>query len=131
MMETAPKILVVDDEPLVTQTLCEALEMMGCCPVAAFNGRQALDAVAAEPPDLVVLDLVMPVMDGYQTLEWLRANPATRNTPVIVLTALGDDENVLRSLRSGATMHLTKPVEVSKFRALITAILGPRLRAPR
>ncbi|MBI3948102.1 MAG: response regulator [Armatimonadetes bacterium] len=128
MSGTSPRVLVVDDEPLITQALCEALEPLGCQPTAAFNGRQALEAVEKQVPDLIVLDVTMPLMDGFQTLEWLRTNPSTRNTPVIMLTALSSDADMLRGLRGGATMYLTKPIDVVKFRALITAILGPRLR---
>lgn len=126
MAGAGQRILVVDDEPLITQSVCEALETLGFRPCAAFNGTQAMEEIGRERPDLVVLDLLMPLMDGFEVLKRLRADPGTHDVPVIVLTALESDGDVLRAVQAGATMYLTKPVEVAKLTKLVTAILGTR-----
>lgn len=124
MTAKARRIVVADDQPLITQTVCEALEMMGYRPCAVFNGRQVLEEVEREVPDLVVLDVIMPIMDGFEVLKFLRARPSTRDVPVIMLTALDSDKDILQGIRAGATMYLTKPVEVGKLTKLVSAILG-------
>lgn len=126
MDQDSPNVLVVDDEPLVTQALCEALELQQYRPRAAFNGRQALDEIRREQPDLIVLDIGMPLMDGLQVLKLVRSDPSTQETPVIMLTGFGSDADVVRGIRAGATMYLTKPVEVRRVLALVTAILRPK-----
>ena len=122
----SPRVLVVDDEPGLTQPLGEALESLGAAPFVAFNGQQALDELARECPDLVVLDAHMPVMDGFQVLEAIRANPATRSLPVILLTEADNNEEIVRGMRLGATMTQSKPIEITKLKSLITAVLGSR-----
>lgn len=126
---SAQKVLVVDDEPAITEAVCEALELAGYQVAAAFDGQQALDAIERDRPDLVVMDVLMPRVDGLQALKALRDDPATRGLPVILLTVLGADRDVVEGVKAGATMYLTKPVEASKIIALVSAILGPR-RAP-
>ncbi|HHX39919.1 MAG TPA: response regulator transcription factor [Armatimonadetes bacterium] len=126
MAAGSPRILVVDDEPAIVEGLCEALELMGYQVQTAFNGQQALEAVDQVCPDLIVLDVLMPRMDGLQTLEILRGKPATRDTPIILLTALGSDMDIIEGIKAGATMYLTKPAEISKVVSLISAILGRR-----
>ena len=129
MASDSPKILVVDDEAAIVEGLCEALDLLGYQACAAFDGQQALDSIEEDRPDLVVMDVLMPRLDGIQALRMVRRNPATKDLPVIILTALGSDVSIVEGIKAGATMYLTKPVEVSKIAALISAILGPR-RAP-
>jgi len=126
MAAGSPRILVVDDEPGIVESLCEALKRTGYQVQTAFNGQQALDAVDQACPDLIVMDVMMPGMDGLQALEILRGKAATRNTPIILLTALGTDMDIIAGVRAGATMYLTKPVENSRIVSLISAILGGR-----
>ena len=80
-------ILVVDDEFAIVESLCEILDWEGFGVVRASNGLQALEIIEAEPPSLVLLDFMMPVMDGLQTLERIRANPNTAELPVLLMTA--------------------------------------------
>lgn len=129
MAADSPRILVVDDEPAIVEGLCEALEFLGYQVQAAFDGQQALDAIDQDRPDLVVLDVLMPRLDGLQVLRILRGNPTTKDLPVIMLTALGSDVAIVEGIKAGATMYLTKPVELSKIASLISAILGPRRAA--
>ncbi|NLC59585.1 MAG: response regulator [Armatimonadetes bacterium] len=126
MDNSAQKILMVDDEPAITEGICEALELQGYHVAAAFDGQQALDAIERDCPDLVVMDVRMPRVDGLQVLKLLRSAPETRDLPVILLTGLGTDQQIVEGIKSGATMYLTKPVELAKVTALVAAILGPR-----
>lgn len=125
MSETATRdILVVDDNMLSTQLIVAALTTLGYNCRQAGDGRQALDEVARQRPDLVLLDVEMPVLDGLATLRELRSDPATLSLPVILLTGLDSDADIVRGVGAGATMYLTKPVEIDKLSALLTAMLG-------
>ncbi|HEY8693474.1 MAG TPA: response regulator, partial [Chloroflexota bacterium] len=89
-----PNILVVDDTPANVKMLDTLLGVTGYRVVTATNGQEALDQVAAERPDLILLDVVMPVMDGYETCRRLRENYETRFLPIIMITASGEQEKV-------------------------------------
>ena len=103
------KILVVDDERHIVRLVQVNLERAGYQVIAAFDGREALKKVASEKPDLIVLDVMMPVMDGFSALKQLRADAATKDIPVIMLTAKAQDADVFRGWASGVDMYLTKP----------------------
>ena len=90
------KILAVDDERHIVRLVQVNLERAGYEVVTAFDGKDALEKVAAEQPDLVVLDVMMPYMDGFEVLQNLRKNPSTRELPVIMLTAKAQDADVFR-----------------------------------
>jgi sigma-B regulation protein RsbU (phosphoserine phosphatase) len=109
-MEEQQKILVVDDERLNINVLVDLLKpdykMM-----AAKNGEQALKAVrVANPPDLILLDIMMPEMDGYEVCRRLKADEATRDIPVIFITAMGDTSDETKGLEAGAVDYITKPI---------------------
>lgn len=113
---TAPKlsprtILVVDDEPAITKLLRLVLEAEGHRIVTAPDGRAALDRVAEEPPDLVILDIDMPEMGGYEVCRRLKSVPATRLLPILVLTGTGAANARLRAWDLGADEFLTKPFQ--------------------
>src|SRR3990172_11803439 len=95
------KILVVDDERHIVRLIQVNLERAGYQVVTAFDGRDALKKVEAEKPDLVVLDVMMPHLDGFEVLKRLQANPATREIPVVMLTAKAQDGDVFRGWSSG------------------------------
>jgi CheY-like chemotaxis protein len=101
-------VMVVDDMPVVRETVAKLLKHEGFDTVCAANGQEALDAVRQAPPDLVLLDVMMPVMDGMQFLEQLRADPKIRDIPVIVMTAFSDDEWQRRALQLGISEYLVK-----------------------
>lgn len=123
------RVLVVDDGELNRRVLCRALEAEGHRPVPASNGREALALLAAEPFDVVLLDLVMPEMDGYETLAALKADEATRHVPVIVVSGMDELDSVVRCIEMGATDFLPKPFNLSILRARLNASLaGKRLR---
>lgn len=103
------KILAVDDERHIVRLVQVNLERAGYEVVTAFDGKDALEKVANEQPDLVVLDVMMPYMDGFEVLQNLRKNPSTRELPVIMLTAKAQDADVFRGWQSGVDCYLTKP----------------------
>ena len=122
-------MLVVDDGELNRRVLCRALEAEGHRPVPASNGREALALLAAEPFDVVLLDLVMPEMDGYETLAAIKADEATRHVPVIVVSGMDELDSVVRCIEMGATDFLPKPFNGAILRARLNASLaGKRLR---
>ena len=103
------KILAVDDERHIVRLVQVNLERAGYEVVTAFDGKDALEKVASEQPDLVVLDVMMPYMDGFEVLQNLRKNQSTRDLPVIMLTAKAQDADVFRGWQSGVDCYLTKP----------------------
>ena len=102
MMRTRPTILIVDDEPFNVDFLEQELEDLGYDSASAGNGQEALAKVRSAAPDLVLLDIMMPTMDGFEVLSRLKADTATRNIPVIIVSAMGGVENVVRGIEMGA-----------------------------
>lgn len=103
------RILVVDDSPDVLLLCRVHLEYEGHAVETAADGYEALDALATGRPDLVVLDIMMPGMDGWDVLSAMRADPATANIPVVMLTARGEGLDEIRGWREGASGYVTKP----------------------
>ena len=103
------KILAVDDERHIVRLVEVNLQRAGYEVVTAYDGREALEKVKSENPDLVVLDVMMPYMDGFEVLKNLKADPATAEIPVIMLTAKAQDADVFRGWQSGVDCYLTKP----------------------
>ena len=103
------KILAVDDERHIVRLVEVNLQRAGYEVVTAYDGREALEKVKAENPDLVVLDVMMPYMDGFEVLKTLKADPSTAEIPVIMLTAKAQDADVFRGWQSGVDCYLTKP----------------------
>jgi two-component system alkaline phosphatase synthesis response regulator PhoP/two-component system response regulator VicR len=103
------RILACDDERHIVRLIQVNLERSGYQVVTAFDGAEALKKVEAERPDLIVLDVMMPRMDGFEVLKRLQANPETREIPVIMLTAKAQDADVFRGWSSGVSAYLTKP----------------------
>ena len=102
------KILAVDDEKHIVRLVQANLERAGYQVVTANDGKEALQKVAEENPDLVVLDVMMPYMDGFEVLQNLRRNPSTRDIPVVMLTAKAQDADVFKGWQSGVDCYLTK-----------------------
>jgi CheY-like chemotaxis protein len=98
----APKILVVDDQPINVQLLKRKLEREGMTVATSYSGREALDLVKADRPDLILLDVMMPEMDGIEVCQRLQADPGTKAIPVIFITARTSKEGKLEGLGVGA-----------------------------
>jgi len=118
------KILAVDDERHIVRLVQVNLERAGYQVVTAFDGKEALQKVEAEQPDLVVLDVMMPYMDGFEVLQTLRKNQATRDLPVIMLTAKAQDADVFRGWQSGVDCYLTKPFNPMELIAFVKRIFS-------
>ena len=103
------RILVVDDERHIVRLVQVNLERAGYQVLTAFDGKEALKKVDSERPELIVLDVMMPYMDGFEVLKHLKSNPATKDIPVIMLTAKAQDADVFRGWSSGVDCYLTKP----------------------
>jgi len=103
------KILAVDDERHIVRLVEVNLVRAGYEVVTAYDGREALEKVKAEKPDLIVLDVMMPYMDGFEVLKTLKAEPVTAEIPVIMLTAKAQDADIFRGWQSGVDCYLTKP----------------------
>ena len=122
-MNTPANILVVDDIEMNRDMLCALLEADGHKAAMAENGRLGLEMIKTEPFDLVLLDVMMPEMNGYQVLEQLKSDPGLRDIPVIVLSALDEIGSVVRCIELGAEDYLPKPFDPVLLRARIGACL--------
>ena len=120
------RILIVDDEPLNLDYIEQELESLGFETDSAVNGLEALARVAANPPDLVLLDVMMPELDGISALRLLKEDPETRLIPVVLMTALNSVEDRVRGIEAGADDFLSKPVDHRELVARIRTAL--RLR---
>ncbi len=127
-MHPRAKILIVDDEPFNVDYLEQELDDLGYDTVAATDGQQALDQVMNESPDLVLLDIMMPVMDGFEVLGRLKADPTTQHIPVIIISAMSDLPSIVRGVKQGAEDYLPKPFEPVLLQARIAAGLEKKLR---
>jgi type II secretory ATPase GspE/PulE/Tfp pilus assembly ATPase PilB-like protein/CheY-like chemotaxis protein len=119
-------ILLVDDEDQLRRVMRDLLEREGYAVAEARDGVQALDEVDRHAPDVIVLDLNLPGLDGYTVLSQLRSRQHTREIPVIVLTAKGDEDNEVRVFELGADDFLTKPFRARALSARLEALLGRR-----
>jgi len=117
------KVLIVDDEPFNVDLLEQELADLGYHTLSASNGQEALERVASEGPDLVLLDVMMPLMDGFATCRRLKENDETRLIPVIIMTALDGLEDRIRGIEAGADDFLTKPVNPRELTARIQTAL--------
>jgi DNA-binding response OmpR family regulator len=119
-------VLLVDDEDDLRRVMRDLLEREGFSVQEARDGVQALDEVDRHAPDIIVLDLNLPGLDGYKVLSQLRSRPATRDIPVVVLTAKGDEENEVKVFELGAADFLSKPFRARALAARLEAVLGRR-----
>lgn len=118
----AKKILACDDEKHIVRLVQVNLERAGYQVVTANDGKEALQKIAEEHPDLVVLDVMMPYMDGFEVLQNLRRNPGTRDIPVIMLTAKAQDADVFKGWQSGVDCYLTKPFNPMELLSFVKRI---------
>jgi adenylate cyclase len=117
------RILIVDDEPFNVDYLAQELADLGYATISASNGQEALAKVAAEAPDLILLDVMMPIMDGFSVCRTLKGNDATRLIPIIIMTALDAFDDRITGIEAGADDFLTKPVHPRELLARLQTTL--------
>jgi CheY-like chemotaxis protein len=117
-------VLLVEDEDQLRRVMKDLLERDGYTVAEARDGVQALDQVDRFAPDVIILDLNLPGLDGYSVLTQLRSRPTTRSIPVVVLTAKGDEDNEVRVFEMGADDFITKPFRAKALSARLEAVLG-------
>jgi CheY-like chemotaxis protein len=108
-------VLAVDDIPLNLLLVQKMLSRFNFELRTAANGQQALDAVAAKKPDLILLDLMMPGIDGFEVIRRLRANPDTTDIQIVILSALNSNEDVIKGFNEGANDFIMKPIIMEKL----------------
>ncbi len=118
------KVLVVDDEKFVRDLIRIKLGHIGISIIEADNGQTALEIAERQTPDLILLDVMMPKMNGFEACEKLKANPKTATIPVIMLTARGEKENKQKGLGAGAMDYLFKPFSPQKLAEKVAEILS-------
>lgn len=111
--EKTDRVLVVDDDPILRKVIGGALTKSGFHVDIASNGKEALEVFDQKSPDIVLMDVEMPIMDGFSALHAIQSRPDTRHTPVVMLTSLNADDAVHRAYESGATDFITKPVNLA------------------
>ena len=122
------KILIVDDEPLVIKALTEKLSEAGFLVYSAYDGEEALLKVKQLKPDLILLDIIMPKLDGISVLKRLKESNETKNIPVLILTNLYDDKKMNEVLKTGDTNYLIKVEHpLNDIVALVKKKLGFKL----
>ncbi|MFO7945640.1 MAG: response regulator [Armatimonadota bacterium] len=125
-MKTARTILVADDEAAVRDVVCEILKSQGYAVIGAANGRQALDAAEKNDPDLVILDINMPDLDGYNVLLSMASRWGSRSPPVIVFSgSFVGHEYEKHSEALGAVHHLRKPLAAGELLSVVRDAVGP------
>lgn len=124
--EIRPRVLVVEDEPILLRLLEVNLRLGGFDVVSCTSGEAALDAASERAPDVVVLDVALPGIDGFEVTRRLRDAPTTADVPVVMATAQAQDEDVRRGYALGVHGYLTKPFEPSALVALVRAALAER-----
>jgi DNA-binding response OmpR family regulator len=118
------RVLVCDDERAIVRLIQVNLERQGFSVIAAFDGKEALDKVLQESPDLCVLDIIMPYVDGMEVLRRIRKNPQTSEIPVILLTTEVHEAKVEEGYRLGADLYMTKPFNPSDLANVLLSLNG-------
>ena len=121
--QARPKLLVVEDDPNIVELLSASLRFAGFEVSAVTSGAQAVAVARAAPPDLVVLDIGLPGMDGWEVLDRIRKDETTKSIPVVVLTAHAEEESRRRANEGGADAFVTKPFQPNDFRSTVLSLL--------
>lgn len=122
-MGSNPVILIVDDDPLNVRLLSTILRRIQCETIEARNGYDALEKVKEKVPDLILLDITMPGMNGYEVIANLKKDPETKDIPVIFVTALSGEDNKGKGLEAGAADYIEKPVNTKRLLKKVESLL--------
>ena len=123
-MSQKMKVLIVDDEELNVDYLEQRLEDLDYQIITASDGQKALDKIRSDQPDLILLDLMMPVLDGFAVLSEVKSDASLRDIPVIIISADHDSKSIVRGIKQGADDYLTKPVNAELLVKKVKEFLG-------
>jgi two-component system alkaline phosphatase synthesis response regulator PhoP len=123
LSDTREKILIVDEEIDASTALKLALETEGYNVIEALDGYEGIMKAKCENPDIILLDIMMPGMDGFEVCQLLKADPASRHIPIIMLTAKGEVDDKVEGLEMGADDYVTKPFNLKELKARIRIVL--------
>jgi len=123
-MSQKAKILIVDDEPFNVDVLLQELEELEHELITASNGQEALDKIQSQQPDLILLDLMMPVLDGFAVLKEIKDDDALRDIPVIIVSAASDSKSIVKGIKQGADDYITKPIDAESLKSKLKDHLG-------
>ncbi|MBI5843228.1 MAG: hybrid sensor histidine kinase/response regulator [Deltaproteobacteria bacterium] len=123
-IETPRNIFVVDDDPITLRIEAKMLRDWGYKATPIISGREAIEAVKSDPPDLIILDINMPEMDGYEVCEALKSDPGTASIPVIFISAYNETAEKVKAFKSGGVDYITKPFQADEVRARLATHLA-------
>ena len=120
------RVLLAEDHPETIEVMQMELEVLGYEVIVAQDGQDAVEKASAEPPDLIVMDMLMPKMDGFQAAGWIRKNPKTKDIPILAATALARPGDREKCLESGCNSYIAKPFTHKQLGAAIDRMLEAR-----
>lgn len=123
---TGVRVLVIEDDDLTADVLARMASSFGASVTLARDGHAAVEAVARAAPDVILCDLRLPGMDGFQFMDWLRAQPEVARIPVVAVTALASDADVMRTWTAGFAGHLVKPFDRSTLGSQLQRLFAAR-----
>jgi DNA-binding response OmpR family regulator len=118
------KVLIVDDHPPILALISANLKMAGLQTITASNGEEALTKMRDEQPDLVVLDIIMPVLDGWGTMQKMKDDSSISDIPVVIISVRTQNDDIIRGLHTGAEYYLPKPFYPTELVALVQRVLS-------
>jgi len=124
--ESRPRVVIADDDPDIRRLVEMTVTNAGCDVTVASDGEEALERVRESKPDLVILDVLMPRMDGWEVARAIKSDPATREVPVMFLTSRGQEHDVLEGFDSGAVDYMVKPFSPRELQVRVRAVLAKR-----
>ena len=124
------KVLIVEDHPGMRELLGRIVEPMGYVPVTASEGEEGVEKAIAEKPSLILLDMMMPIMDGWEVARRLRANPETKEIPILATTALSRPDDLNACLEAGCNAYIVKPFGVRDLQRKIRELLAGTKEPP-
>ena len=124
--ESRPRVVIADDDPDIRRLVEMTVTNAGCDVTVASDGEEALERVRESKPDLVILDVLMPRMDGWEVARALKSDPATAEVPVMFLTSRGQEHDVLEGFDSGAVDYMVKPFSPRELQVRVRAVLAKR-----
>ena len=125
-MNVKPRVVIADDDPDIRRLVQITVTNAGCDVTVAADGEEALELIRAAPPDLVILDVLMPRMDGWEVARELKGDPLTQGVPIMFLTSRGQEHDVLEGFHSGAADYMVKPFSPRELQVRVRAVLAKR-----